>query len=50
MLNKNAAERPSVAQILQMPIVRNKMIDFVKTGGVTMAEKPIYIKNAPVIV
>jgi NIMA (never in mitosis gene a)-related kinase 1/4/5 len=36
LLNKNASERPSVAQILQMPIVRQKMIDFVNTGGVTI--------------
>jgi NIMA (never in mitosis gene a)-related kinase len=29
LLNKNASERPSVAQILQMPIVRSKMLEFV---------------------
>jgi maleate cis-trans isomerase len=48
MLNKNAQERPSVAQILQMPIVRQKMIDFVNNGGITIAgSKGLYIKNNP---
>lgn len=48
MLNKNAQERPSVDQILQMPIVRQKMIDFVNKGGITIAgSKGLYIKNNP---
>ena len=51
LLNKNSAERPSVAQILQMPIVRAKMIDFVKDGGVTMPQnKTNFIKAVPQIV
>ena len=52
MLNKNAQERPSVAQILQMPIVRQKMIDFVNNGGLTSAgggQNGIYIKNNPTL-
>jgi hypothetical protein len=54
MLNKNAQERPSVAQILQMPIVRQKMIDFVNNGGLTSSgggpSSGIYIKNNPTLV
>jgi NIMA (never in mitosis gene a)-related kinase len=50
LLNKNAQERPSVSQILQMPIVRQKMIEFVNSGGMTIgAPNRIYIKNAPVV-
>ncbi len=50
MLNKNAQERPSVADILQMPIIRTKMLEFVKSGGMTIAgSKGIYVKNAPVL-
>lgn len=51
LLNKNATERPSVAQILQMPIVRSKMQEFVANGGVTIqASKAVYVRNAPIIV
>ena len=39
-----------MAQILQMPIVRQKMIEFVNSGGMTIAgQNRIYIKNAPVV-
>ena len=47
-MNKNAKERPSVQEILQMPIVRQRMIDFVNTGGITI-NKGIYIKNNPTV-
>lgn len=51
LLNKTASERPSVAQILQMPIVRQKMLEFVSSGGVTIeASKPVYVRNAPLVV
>lgn len=51
LLNKNAQERPSVAQILQMPIVRDKMQEFVNKGGITIAPtKTVYVRNAPIIV
>ena len=51
LLNKNATERPNVSEILQMPIVRAKMIDFVNSGGITIAgSKGLYIKNAPIVV
>eukprot|EP00347_Sterkiella_histriomuscorum_P014193 403361812 len=51
LLNKNAQERPSVAQVLQMPIVRQKMQDFVASGGSTLeASKPVYVRNAPLVV
>jgi hypothetical protein len=34
-----------------MPIVRAKMIDFVNSGGITIAgSKGLYIKNAPIVV
>jgi hypothetical protein len=52
MLNKNAKERPSVAEILQMPIVRQKMIEFVNSGGLTKSGASnggIYIKNNPTL-
>lgn len=40
-----------MAQILQMPIVLQKMKEFVNSGGITIAgSKGLYIKNAPVIV
>ena len=48
MLNKNAKERPSVAEILQMPIVRQKMIEFVNSGGMS-AGTGIFIKNNPTV-
>lgn len=34
-----------------MPIVRQKMLEFVSTGGVTIEpSKPVYVRNAPVVV
>lgn len=34
-----------------MPVVRQKMIEFVRTGGHTIAEsKPVYVRNAPILV
>lgn len=34
-----------------MPIVRQKMQEFVNSGGVTMeASKPVYVRNAPIVV
>lgn len=51
LLNKDSALRPSVAQILSMPLVRQKMIDFVQTGGQTLVgDKGIYVKNNPTII
>jgi serine/threonine protein kinase len=51
LLNKNASERPNVAEILQMPVVRERMREFVNSGGITIAgSKGLYIKNAPIIV
>lgn len=34
-----------------MPIVRAKMIEFVNSGGITIAgSKGLYIKNAPIVI
>ena len=51
LLNKNSHERPSVADILQMPIVRSKMMEFVTNGGATLTRaNTIYVKNTPTVV
>ena len=50
LLEKKPENRPSVADILQMDIVKKKMLEFVKSGGMTIAgSKGIYVKNAPVL-
>ena len=52
MLNKNARERPSVAQILKMDVVKQKMMEFVQSQGkAALPEgKTIYKKQRPTIV
>lgn len=52
LLNKNAHERPSVAQILQTPVVRRKMQEFVTNGGNTIGDKQkgVFVRNNPLIV
>ena len=49
LLNKNAQERPSVAQVLQLPFIQTMMLAFVQSNGVS-TRNPVYVKNAPVIV
>lgn len=33
-----------------MPLIRQRMEDFVKTGGKAVAEKEVYVKNTPLLV
>ncbi len=51
LLNKDPQSRPTVAQVLQLPIVRKKMEEFVLTGGKTIgAGKGLYVKNTPTVI
>ena len=51
LLEKQPENRPSVAEILQMDVIKKKMIEFVKSKGQTLqGGKTIYNKQVPTIV
>jgi len=51
LLEKDPKDRPSVAEILKMNIVKQKMAEFVAHKGQTLkAGEKVYIKETPQIV
>lgn len=48
LLEKDPKDRPSIAEILQMPMVKQKMSDFVASKGLTVKQaSKIYNKQMP---
>jgi NIMA (never in mitosis gene a)-related kinase len=51
LLNKESKERPNLSEILQLPLIRGKMQEFVQSGGATIkrgdTKRQIFIKNKP---
>ena len=49
MLQKDSKDRPSIQDIIQMPLIRQKMQEFMQSGGATIGadKKQIFKKNRP---
>ena len=46
-MEKEPNKRPSVREILKMPLIRQKALEFKESGGLQRSKTMVFVKNIP---